>query len=72
MPRPLETPAIPRAAAFGQPSAPAVPSPPVLPSPAPLSTPQSKLQAYLPLLLILNAFVLAVLIVLVVFALRRH
>lgn len=72
MPRPLETPAIPRAAAFGQPSAPAAPSPPVLPSPAPLSTPQSKLQAYLPLLLILNAFVLAVLIVLVVFALRRH
>jgi hypothetical protein len=44
----------------------------VLPTPAPASPPQSKLQAYLPLLLIVNACALAVLIVLVVIALRRH
>jgi hypothetical protein len=44
----------------------------VPPSPTPASVPQSNLQAYLPLLLIINAFALAVLIVLVIFALRRH
>jgi hypothetical protein len=63
---------VPRATSFGQPPAAAAPTPPVPPSPAPTSVPQSKLQAYLPLLLIINAFALAVLIVLVIFALRRH
>jgi hypothetical protein len=69
MPGPPQGVPIPRAASFGQPSAAAAPTPP---SPAPTSVPQSKLQAYLPLLLIVNAFALAVLIVLVIFALRRH
>jgi hypothetical protein len=68
MPQPL-APSIPRAGSFGQPPAAAAPAP-VLPAPA--SPPQSKLQAYLPLLLIVNACALAVLIVLVVIALRRH
>jgi hypothetical protein len=58
--------------AFGQQPAVAAPTPPVPPNPAPVAVPQGKLQAYLPLLLILNAFVLAVLILLVIFALRRH
>jgi hypothetical protein len=70
MPQPL-APSIPRAGSFGQPPAAAAPTP-VLPTPAPASLSQSKLQAYLPLLLIVNACVLAVLIVLVVIALRRH
>ncbi len=68
MSQPL-APTIPRAGAFGQPPAAAAPTP--VP-PAPASPPQSKLQAYLPLLLIVNACALAVLIVLVVIALRRH
>jgi hypothetical protein len=70
MPQPL-APTIPRAGSFGQPPAAAAPAP-VPPTPAPASPPQSKLQAYLPLLLIVNACALAVLIVLVVIALRRH
>lgn len=70
MPQPMQAASLPRAASFGQ--LPAAPTPPVLPSPTPASAPQSKLQAYLPLLLIINAFALAVLIVLVVLALRRH
>ncbi len=71
MPRLPQTPAIPRAVAFGQQPAAAAPTPPVLSSPVP-AVPQTKLQAWLPLLLILNAFALAVLILLVIFALRRH
>lgn len=70
MPQPL-APSIPRAGSFGQPPAAAAPTP-VLRPPAPAILPQSKLQAYLPLLLIVNACALAVLIVLVVIALRRH
>jgi hypothetical protein len=72
MPRLPQTPAMPRAMAFGQQPAAAAPTPPALPNPGPVAVPQSKLQAYLPLLLILNAFALAVLILLVIFALRRH
>jgi hypothetical protein len=41
-------------------------------SPAAGAAPKSKLYEYLPLLLIANAFLLVVLILLVVFALRRH
>jgi len=40
--------------------------------PAAAEAPKSKLHEYLPLLLIANAFLLVVLILLVVFALRRH
>jgi hypothetical protein len=72
MPRPPQGAPIPRAASFGQAPAAPAPTPPVPPSPTPASVPQSNLQAYLPLLLIINAFALAVLIVLVIFALRRH
>jgi hypothetical protein len=70
MPQPL-APSIPRAGSFGQPPAAATPTP-VPPTSVPASVSQSKLQAYLPLLLIVNACALAVLIVLVVIALRRH
>jgi hypothetical protein len=70
MPQPL-APSISRAGSFGQPPAGATPTP-VPPTSVPASVSQSKLQAYLPLLLIVNACALAVLIVLVVIALRRH
>jgi hypothetical protein len=67
MPQPLKAP-IQRAALFGQPPAAPAPPPPAVPSPAPVS----RLQSYLPLLLIVNAFALAVLILLVILALHRH
>ncbi|MGI8773226.1 MAG: hypothetical protein ACR2JE_17525 [Acidobacteriaceae bacterium] len=73
-PPPVPPPSIPRppSFAFGAPPAGAAPTPaaPQVPMPAPPS--QSKLQAYLPVLLVINAFVLAVLILLVLFALRHH
>jgi hypothetical protein len=71
MAQPLQAPSPPRAPSFGQISG-APPPAPVLASPASASAPKSKLQAYLPLLLVINAFALAVLIVLILFALRRH
>jgi len=42
------------------------------PVPAPPQAPPSKLQQYLPLILIVNAFVLIVVILIVIFALRHH
>jgi hypothetical protein len=63
---------IPHSPSFGQQPAAGAPTPPVLPSPAPSVGLQGRLQAYLPVLLVVNAFVLAVLIVLVIFALRHH
>jgi hypothetical protein len=53
-------------AAAPQPPAPAPPPPTVAPPP------QGKLQTYLPVLLVINAFMLAVLILLVLFALRHR
>ncbi len=61
-------PAIP-AIAVPKPQAPPIPAPPVVPSPGP---PQSKLQQMMPMLLVLNAFLLVVLIVLVVFLLKTR
>jgi hypothetical protein len=49
--------------------APPIPAPPVVPSADP---PQSKLQQMMPMLLVLNAFLLVVLIVLVVFLLKSR
>jgi hypothetical protein len=69
-PRPLQAMPILRTPSFGQPAAADAPTPPAHPAPSIGS--QGRLQAYLPLLLIVNAFALAVLIVLVVFALRHH
>ena len=63
---------IPRPASFGQPPVAPVPTPAMSHSSAQGLVWQSKLQAYMPLLLVVNAFALAVLILLVIFALRRH
>jgi hypothetical protein len=78
-PAPLPIPAvpIPRAPSFAfgaQGAHPPAGAAPVAAAPQPPTPPppQSKLQAYLPVLLIINAFVLAVLILLVLFALRHH
>jgi hypothetical protein len=66
----FQLPSVPRAAAFGQPAA--TPALPLQPALAPASGSQSRLHAYLPLLLIINAILMAVLIVLVILSLRHH
>lgn len=75
---PAQAAPIPRSPSFafgGQAAPPAggatpIPAPPQAPPPA--APAQGKLHAYLPMLLVINAFLLAVLILLVVFALRHH
>ncbi|HVW78746.1 MAG TPA: hypothetical protein VHB45_14130 [Alloacidobacterium sp.] len=42
------------------------------PAPAPQAPPASKLQQYLPLILVVNVFVLIVIVLIVIFALRHH
>jgi hypothetical protein len=51
---------------------PAFPFPPAPAPPAPAAAPPSKLQQYLPLILVVNVFVLIVVILILVFALRHH
>ena len=70
---------MPAAPAFAAPAAPAIATPPVQapPTPAPKvaaspDPPQSKLQQMMPMLLVLNAFLLVILIVLVVFLLKTR
>jgi hypothetical protein len=70
---PLPHPLMPAAPPVAQvPQVPHVPHVPHVPTPPPLPVvqPKGKLERYLPLLLILNAFLLAVLILLVAFSLR--
>jgi hypothetical protein len=69
----------PAAPAFAAPAVPAVAVPklqaPPIPAPKPVASPdppQSKLQQMMPMLLVLNAFLLVVLIVLVVFLLKTR
>jgi hypothetical protein len=71
--------AAPAAPAFAAPAVPSVAVPPLqappIPAPKPVSStdpPQSKLQQMMPMLLVLNAFLLVVLIVLVVFLLKTR
>jgi hypothetical protein len=72
---PLPAAPLPPAPAFAAPAIPAiaVPKPQTPPIPAPSANPpQSKLQQMMPMLLVLNAFLLVVLIVLVVFLLKSR
>jgi hypothetical protein len=71
--------AAPAAPAFAAPAIPAVAVPPLqappIPAPMPVAStgpPQSKLQQMMPMLLVLNAFLLVILIVLVVFLLKTR
>jgi hypothetical protein len=70
---------IPAAPAFAAPAVPSVAVPPLqappIPAPKPVANtapPQSKLQQMMPMLLVLNAFLLVILIVLVVFLLKTR
>jgi hypothetical protein len=62
-------PAMPSTPAFQVPTPPAFPAPQ---PPAPAPPPASKLQQYLPLLVVVNIFVLLIVVLIVIFVLRRH
>jgi hypothetical protein len=64
--------ALPPTPAVAAPAMPAIPKPQAPPVPAPPVAPQSKLQQMMPMLLVLNAFLLVVLILLVVFLLKTR